>query len=244
MWRLRHLGSRVAEVGFVLRLAALYCAVWAFCLFLRLRRRYLTSRWLRLPGVGDILAPLRLRSEARRSVLASDEGRELEREIEMHARFCESIAELIELERVYWQDVDQIIEGRTEREQARQAEERALTLLMQNLTDKQRRQYVEHGHFDVIGGDSGRRYRIWHRTMQNIEELDARGYRRCIWCVHPVGVAMGDVLLSQKTALELFEWDAINIAHQYTSFAVDSQLRPFVPFGAPPQPRGLCVLEL
>ena len=98
------------------------------------------------------------------------------------------------------------------------ANERAAALLFANLTGKQRRQYDVNRYFDVIGGDSGKHYRIWHRGMQNIEELDAFGHRVCVWCVHPVGVAMADMLLAQKFALELFESDALGIAHRYSGF--------------------------
>jgi hypothetical protein len=100
--------------------------------------------------------------------------------------------------------------------------ERATTLLLENLTQAQLRQYASHHTFDVIGGQSGKRYRLWHRTMQNIEELDARGRRQCIWCFHPVGLDLADVLLAQKTALELFEYDALRIAQCYSDFAFNS----------------------
>jgi hypothetical protein len=100
--------------------------------------------------------------------------------------------------------------------------ERATTLLLENLTQAQLRQYASDRTFDVIGGQSGKRYRLWHRTMQNIEELDARGRRKCIWCFHPVGLDLADVLLAQKTALELFEYDALRIAQCYSDFAFNS----------------------
>jgi hypothetical protein len=100
--------------------------------------------------------------------------------------------------------------------------ERATTLLLENLTQAQLRQYASHRTFDVIGGQSGRRYRLWHRTMQNIEEFDAGGHRRCIWCFHPIGLDLADVLLAQKTALELFEYDALRIAQCYSDFAFNS----------------------
>jgi hypothetical protein len=100
--------------------------------------------------------------------------------------------------------------------------ERATTLLLENLTQAQLRQYASHCTFDVIGGQSGKRYRLWHRTMQNIEELDIRGRRQRIWCFHPIGLDLADVLLAQKTALELFEYDALRIAQCYSDFAFNS----------------------
>ena len=105
---------------------------------------------------------------------------------------------------------------------AERARRRAAALLLENLTQAQLRQYLRHRTFDVIGGQSGKRYRLWHRTMQNIEELDPRGRRRCIWCFHPVGLDLCDVLLAQKTALELFEYDALRIAQRYSDFAFNS----------------------
>jgi len=109
-------------------------------------------------------------------------------------------------------------------EHAMLAEKRAKALLLENLTEEQRVQYTTHGYFDVIGGRTGIRYRLWHRTMQNIEELDAWGDRVCVWCVHPVDVPLDDVLLAQKIALELFELEALSVAKSYVDFA--RQRRP------------------
>jgi hypothetical protein len=99
-------------------------------------------------------------------------------------------------------------------------ERRGIDLLRENLTADQRRQFTAHRHFDVIGGQSGKRYRIWHCHMQNIEELDASGARTCVWCFHPgEPLVLGDIMLAQKTALELFESDALRIAHRYSDFS-------------------------
>jgi hypothetical protein len=102
-------------------------------------------------------------------------------------------------------------------------EQRGVALLLVNLTPRQRRQYVRDRHFDVIGGASGTHYRLWHSFQQNIEELDQDGRRRWIWCVHPrETLVVGDVLLAQKTALELYEPEAIRIAHCYSNFSANS----------------------
>jgi hypothetical protein len=115
---------------------------------------------------------------------------------------------------------DALVEAeRTHREAG--AKERATALLLDHLTEEQRRQYRRHGCFDVVGGESAKRYRIWQRTMQNIEELDSFGQRVCVWCVHPLGVPMADVLLAQKAALELFESETLRIAHRYSGFAAN-----------------------
>ena len=101
-------------------------------------------------------------------------------------------------------------------------ERRGFDLLTANLTAKQRRQYAFHRCFDVIGGQSGKRYRLWHCFQQNVEELDARGPRKRIWCFHPrETLVLGDVLLAQKTALELFEANAISIAYGYSNFGAN-----------------------
>ncbi len=102
-------------------------------------------------------------------------------------------------------------------------EQRGVELLLANLTSKQRRQYRRDRHFDVIGGQSGTRYRLWHCFQQNIEELDGNGRRRWVWCFHPrETLVLGDVLLAQKTALELFEGEAIRIAHGYSNFGANA----------------------
>lgn len=102
-------------------------------------------------------------------------------------------------------------------------EQRGVALLLANLTPRQQRQYMRDRNFDVIGGVSKAHYRLWHCFQQNIEELDQDGRRRWIWCFHPrETLVIGDVLLAQKTALELFEPEAIRIAHCYSSFSANS----------------------
>ena len=102
-------------------------------------------------------------------------------------------------------------------------ERRGVDLLLANLTPEQRRQYRRERNFDVVGGQSGTRYRLWHCFQQNIEELDGNGRRRWVWCFHPrETLVLGDVLLAQKTALELFESEAIRIAHGYSNFGANA----------------------
>ena len=102
-------------------------------------------------------------------------------------------------------------------------EQRGVDLLLANLTPQQRRQYRRDRNFDVIGGQSGTRYRLWHCFQQNVEELDAEGRRRGLWCFHPrETLVLGDVLLAQKTALELFEGEALRIAHRYLNFGANA----------------------
>lgn len=107
-------------------------------------------------------------------------------------------------------------QGGSEAAQVALANQRATALLLENLSGQQRRQYAKHRYFDVTGGESGKRYRIWHRPSMNVQELDALGEPKWIWCFHPVGVVICDVLLAQKMALELFEMDAIRIANRFS----------------------------
>ena len=85
---------------------------------------------------------------------------------------------------------------------------------MHNLSPVQRAQYAARGHFDVTGGDTGRHYRILRGYQLNVEELDPRGQRRRLLCFLPEGrVPVADIMLAQKIALELFESEALKVAH-------------------------------
>jgi hypothetical protein len=87
-------------------------------------------------------------------------------------------------------------------------------LLTHNLSPVQRAQYAARGHFDVTGGDTGRRYRILRGYQLNVEELDPGGQRRRLLCFLPEGrVPVADIMLAQKIALELFESEALKVAH-------------------------------
>jgi hypothetical protein len=99
---------------------------------------------------------------------------------------------------------------------SKRAQERGIRLLKENLTAAQRRQYEKYGYFEVVGGKSGKRYRIRHGRQMNIEQLDRNGRRVCGWCFFPQGsLVSGDVMLGQKVALELFEADALRIANRF-----------------------------
>jgi len=94
-------------------------------------------------------------------------------------------------------------------------EARALTLLKGWLSPKQRASYERFRYFDVIGSDTGTRYRIHHGTQTNIEELSNTGHHVCKWCFVPDGdLVAGDVMLAQKVALETNERGALTVAHR------------------------------
>jgi hypothetical protein len=108
------------------------------------------------------------------------------------------------------------------------AHERAIQLLKQNLSPVQLEQYKRSGHFDVIGGDTGRRYRIRRGHQMNVELLDRNGRRVCCLCFMPEStLAAGDIMLAQKIALELFEAEAFKVANKVPAldWFLDSEQR-------------------
>ncbi len=103
-----------------------------------------------------------------------------------------------------------------EDEGSAEAQERGLRLLKDSLSPAQLEQYERYRYFEVIGGRTGRRYRIRHGRMMNIDQLDGRGRHICGWCFFPEGhLVAGDVMLAQKLALELFEPEALEIANRF-----------------------------
>jgi hypothetical protein len=91
---------------------------------------------------------------------------------------------------------------------------RALALLKANLSPEQLQQFEHEGAFDVVGGDTGSRYRILEGRIMNVQRFDRGGWQTC-FCFEPQGrLPIGDVLLAQKLALELFETEALNTANK------------------------------
>jgi hypothetical protein len=106
-------------------------------------------------------------------------------------------------------------QDREELYRRRTAHLRAITLLKEWLSAAQRAQYERTQHFDVLGSASGRRYRIYHGTQFNIEEVDADGDAVAALCFVPEGrLAVGDVMLAQKIALETNEPWALAVANR------------------------------
>lgn len=96
------------------------------------------------------------------------------------------------------------------------AHRRGMRLLIENLTPQQRRTFERRRYFVVQGGDTGRLYRIREGRQLNIDELDALHRTACVWCFHPAdALVLGDVLLTQKIALETFEEEALRIAYRH-----------------------------
>jgi hypothetical protein len=99
-----------------------------------------------------------------------------------------------------------------------EAEQKAHALLCVWLSPEQAQQYNSQKQFEVIGSDTGTRYRIRHGRMVNIDQLDPAGKKICMWCVVPEGnLAASDCMLAQKIALETFETEALAIANQRPS---------------------------
>jgi hypothetical protein len=99
-------------------------------------------------------------------------------------------------------------------------EQRGMRLLKANLTSTQREQFERCRFFEVVGGKTGRRYRVHSSHIINVEELDASGYCIRRLCFSPCGhLPLGDVLLAQKTSLELFEDAALAVAGRWAAIA-------------------------
>jgi hypothetical protein len=91
-----------------------------------------------------------------------------------------------------------------------EAEKRAMVLLRSWLTPEQDKQWVARREFEVIGCDTGTRYRITHTPVMNVHQLDPAGRTVAQWCFAPNGgLAPGDILLAQKIALETMEREVL-----------------------------------
>jgi hypothetical protein len=108
----------------------------------------------------------------------------------------------------------------------KEAEARGVQLLTRNLSPAQREQYETGRYFDVIGGDTGKRYRIRYGYTMNVEPLDQNGRRIQLLCFMPRGgLPVGDIMLAQKIGLELFESEAIRVANRSPVWDLEHELR-------------------
>ena len=98
----------------------------------------------------------------------------------------------------------------------RTPEGRSLRLLRQWLSPVQRAQFAEKGYFEVVGGDTGKQYRICAGAATNVCEVDENGHLTLGLCFLPMGeLPIGDVMLSQKIALEGSESRALAVARRF-----------------------------
>jgi hypothetical protein len=96
-------------------------------------------------------------------------------------------------------------------------EGRSLRLLREWLSPAQREQFARKGYFEVVGSDSGKRYRIHAGASLNVCEIDERGRLQGGWCFMPIGVLpIGDVMLAQKIMLETCEGQVRAVARRFT----------------------------
>ena len=96
-------------------------------------------------------------------------------------------------------------------------EARGRKLLLEWLSEPQRKQYEEGRSFEVTGCHSGKRYRIRYGMGTNVYELDDMGRPVTGWCFVPDGyLVAGDVMLAQKIALETDELGALRVANNFS----------------------------
>jgi hypothetical protein len=92
-----------------------------------------------------------------------------------------------------------------------------MALVRSWLTPEQDKQWATRREFEVIGCDTGTRYRITYRAVMNVHQLDPAGRTMAQWCFAPIGgLAPGDILLAQKVALETMERKVLALANRRT----------------------------
>jgi hypothetical protein len=75
---------------------------------------------------------------------------------------------------------------------------------------------AEKGYFEVVGGDTAKQYRIYPGAGMNVCEVDEKGRPTLGVCFVPVGeLPIGDVMLSQKIALENCESSTLAVARRF-----------------------------
>ena len=113
---------------------------------------------------------------------------------------------------------------------------RGLRLMRRWLSPDQRAEFDHSGSFEVVGCHSGKRYRIYSGTAQNVFEIDGAGWLIVGLCFIPAGeLVAGDVMLAQKIALETNENGALAVAHRFLprgNFARTLLRRPRRHYGA------------
>lgn len=96
-------------------------------------------------------------------------------------------------------------------------EGRSLQLLRRWVSPAQRTQYAHTGYFEVVGGDTGNRYRIYTGASTNVCEIDKNGRPKVGLCFLRRGdLPIGDVMLAHKIALESCERSALAVARKFT----------------------------
>jgi hypothetical protein len=95
-------------------------------------------------------------------------------------------------------------------------EARGVKLLREWLSPEQRAQFDAKRYFDVVGCDSGKRYRIYYAATTNVREIGDDDLPLMGWCFLPEGpLVAGDIMLAQKIALETYESGALALANRF-----------------------------
>jgi hypothetical protein len=106
-----------------------------------------------------------------------------------------------------------LVVNRKQKLRLARAERKGMELLLRNLSTRQVEQYKSFGYFDVVGSDSGRRYRIFHGRFGNGRELGPNDRLNIGKCFLPDGdLVAGDCMLAQKITLENRESEALRVA--------------------------------
>ena len=106
-----------------------------------------------------------------------------------------------------------LVVNRKQKLRLARAERKGMELLLRNLSTRQVEQYKSFGYFDVVGSDSGRRYRIFHSRFGNVRELGPNDRLNIGKCFLPDGdLVAGDCMLAQKITLENRESEALRVA--------------------------------
>jgi hypothetical protein len=90
---------------------------------------------------------------------------------------------------------------------------RGMDMLVAHLSPTRWAQYDRINYFDVVGGNTGRRYRIRHGQVLRRGARRHRPLHVSIVLHVRRATSIGDVMLAQKLALESFEAEAIKVAH-------------------------------
>jgi hypothetical protein len=110
-------------------------------------------------------------------------------------------------------------------------EARGRKLLREWLSTDQLAQFDDKRYFDVVGCDTGRRYRIHYGSAANIDELDDCDRPLITYCFAPKApLVPGDIMLAQKIALETDERSALAVANRFKPRSrLRSESRALVP---------------
>jgi hypothetical protein len=95
------------------------------------------------------------------------------------------------------------------------AAQRAKALLLEHLTEEQRREYEEQQYFHVLG-QGGRMYRIKHGSAGNVYRIGLDGNVEAKFCIHAVdSVPHEDNMLSQMLLLMYDEERFLTVANKH-----------------------------